>query len=61
MARGEVPTTPPTFTQRDWGAMVRQAWGDAWHQREVGYSFSNGRKFFDPGGNGGPYTGEDGN
>jgi hypothetical protein len=41
--------------------MVRQAWGDEWHKKEVVYDFSNGRKFKDPGASGGPYTGTDGN
>ena len=41
--------------------MVRQAWGDAWLQRETAFEFSNGRRFIDPGANGGPYTGTSGN
>ena len=61
MARGEVPTKPPTFTTKDWGASVRNAWGDAWHKKDVVYEFQNGRKFEDPGAQGGPYTGTSGN
>lgn len=61
MARGDVPTKPPTFKTIDWGAAVRKAWGDAWHEKEVSYEMSNGRKFKDPGAQGGPYTGTGGN
>jgi hypothetical protein len=59
MARSGVPTKPPTTTTKDWGAAVRNAWGDAWHEKETAYEFSNGRKFVDPGKNGGPYSPED--
>jgi hypothetical protein len=61
MARGDVPTKPPTTTTLDWGARVRKAWGDAWHKKDTAYEFSNGRKFVDPAPNGGPYTGTSGN
>lgn len=61
MPRGGVPTTPPTFTEKDWAAMVRQAWGDEWTKKDTAYEFSNGRRFVDPGAFGGPYTGENGN
>ena len=57
MAQGSVPTKPPTFREIDYGARVRNAWGDEWHKKDVAYQFSNGRKFVDPGANGGPYTG----
>lgn len=57
MARGDVPTTPPIFKTVDWGAMVRKSWGDAFHKKETAYLFSNGRKFDDPEGYGGPYVG----
>lgn len=52
-----VVTTKPTTTTYDWGALVREAWGDAWLQREYVYQMSNGRKFYDSGSAGGPYTG----
>jgi hypothetical protein len=55
MPQGSVPTKPPTFRTIDYGALVRKAWGDAWHQKETAYQFSNGRKFDDPGANGGAY------
>ena len=61
MPRSSVPTTPPTVSVRDWAAMVKQAWGDAWFKRETSYDFSNGRKFVDPEQNGGPYSGTGGN
>lgn len=57
MARSGVPTTPPTFRTLDWGSMVRNAWGDEWHNKETAYEFSNGRKFQDPGAFGGAYLG----
>ena len=59
--RGGVPTKPPTFSIIDWGARVRQAWGDSWHKKDVQYKFSNGREFLDPAPNGGPYNGTSGN
>lgn len=52
-----VPTKPPSTRTLDWGAKVRQAWGDQWHEKEIAYEMSNGRKFKDPAPNGGPYTG----
>lgn len=52
-----VPTNKPNTSTMDWGALVREAWGDQWLQREYVYQFSNGRKFYDSGVNGGPYTG----
>lgn len=57
MAQGDVPTNPPNFRTINYGAQVRKIWGDEWHKKEVGYEFSNGRKFNDPGNAGGPYTG----
>lgn len=57
MPKSGVPTLPPATRTRDWGAMVREAWGDAWAKKDVAYEFSNGRKFLDPAPNGGPYTG----
>lgn len=57
MPRGSVPTKPPTFRTVDYGALVRKVWGDAWHQKETGYRFGNGRKFDDPGANGAIYNG----
>jgi hypothetical protein len=61
MARGGVPTKPPVFRTLDWGALVRNAWGDEWLKKETVYEFGNGRKFVDPGASGGPYTGTSGN
>lgn len=61
MARGDVPTKPPTFSTKDWAAMVRQTWADEWHKPEVAYEFSSGKKYNDPGAHGGPYTGTSGN
>ena len=49
----------PTFKNVNWGAMVRQAWGDEWHKKEIAYEFSSGRKFNDSGAQGGPYSPED--
>lgn len=57
MPRGSVPTTPPIFRTTDWGGLVRRAWGDAYHQKETAYQFSNGRKFDDSGAFGGIYLG----
>ena len=61
MARSGVPTKPPVFKTIDWGATVRKAWGDDWHKPEVAYEFSSGKKYNDPGAQGGPYTGTSGN
>ena len=61
MARSGIPTTPPIFRTLDWGAMVRNAWGDEWLKKDTAYEFSTGRKFQDPGSAGGPYTGTSGN
>lgn len=61
MSRSGIPTKPPVFRTLDWGALVRKEWGDSWHKPEIGYEFSNGRKFNDPGASGGPYTGTSGN
>lgn len=44
-----VPTNKPNTTTFDWGALVREAWGDSWLQREYVYLESNGRKFYDSG------------
>jgi hypothetical protein len=52
-----IPTTPPPTSTKDWGAMVRRYWGDAWLRREEVYIFSNGRKFDDSGDHAGIYTG----
>lgn len=57
MARGDVPTTPPITRTVDYGAKVREMWGDAYLIPEVAYRFSNGRTFNDSGISGGPYTG----
>lgn len=52
-----VPTKPPSTTTLNWGAQVRKAWGDAWHEKEVVYEFSNNRKFKDSGPSAGIYSG----
>ena len=57
MARGQVPTLPPVTRTISFGALVREAWGDKWLEREVVYKFSNGREFRDSFTSGGPYTG----
>ena len=48
---------PPFFSNIDYGARVREAWGDEWLIKEKVYIFSNGRVFRDSAPNGGPYTG----
>ena len=66
MAQGDVPTKPPTFTTKDWGAMIRKLWGDDWHKRETSYEFNIGRdrtnvrQFKDSGGASGIYSGTGG-
>ena len=63
MAQSGIPTKPPTFTTRDWGAWVRQLWGDDWHKREIAYKFDpdgSNRKFEDSGGASGIYAGTGG-
>ena len=57
MPQSGVPTAPPTTTEFDYGAQVKKAWGDSWHQREVAYEWSNGRKFYDSGARNGIYAG----
>jgi len=52
-----IPTDPPASSTRDWAAMVRKVWGDAWLKREDVYKFSNGRNFQDSGPNAGIYRG----
>lgn len=39
----------------DYGALVRELWGEEWGKKEVVYEFSNGRKFEDSGDNHGIY------
>ena len=61
-----VPTKPPIFRTLDWGAFVRQAWGDEFHKPDTAYEFIQRderftRRFNDPGSSGGPYTGTSGN
>ena len=57
MARGGVPTLPPTTREVDLAALVRKAWGDEWMKKDTAYEFSGGRKFDVSEPNGGPYTG----
>ena len=57
MARGDVPTEPPVTRVLDWGAIVREIWGDEWMKKDIVYRFSNGRVFRDSAENGGPYSG----
>jgi len=39
-----VPTDAPVTKTMDWEALVREAWGDDWHEKEVVYEFSGGAK-----------------
>lgn len=57
MARGGVPTLPPVTREISFSALVKQAWGDEWGKKDVGYEFSNGRKFSVSEPNGSVYTG----
>lgn len=57
MATRGVPLLPPNVRSISYSELVRRAWGDDWHKKDVVYEFSNGRKFVDSGTNGGPYTG----
>lgn len=57
MPRSGIPKLPPQTRQIDYGALVRQAWGDDWLKKDVAYEFSNGRKFAASEPQGGPYTG----
>ena len=53
-------TTPPplrNYVLKDMKTLVLKEWGKKWNEPEVAYEFSGGRKFDDPGVNGGPYTG----
>ena len=59
--RSGVYPLPPFYGNIDYGARVREAWGDEWLIKEVVYKFSNGRIFRDSTPNGGPYTGTAGN
>ena len=52
-----IPTNKPNTSTMDWGALVREAWGDDYLKREYCYQMSNGRKFYDSGPNGAFYTG----
>lgn len=54
---GKVYRLPPFWSVQDYGAKVREAWGDEWLIKEKVYIFSNGRFFRDSTPNGGPYTG----
>lgn len=44
-----------TARSLDWGALVREAWGDEWGVPDVVYEWSNGRRFFDSGAQAGIY------
>lgn len=57
MPRSGVPPLPPFTRTVDYGALVRQVWGDDWLKKDVAYEFSSGRKFAVSEPNGGPYTG----
>lgn len=57
MARSGVPKLPPFTRTVDYGALVRKAWGDDWLKRDIGYEWSNGRKFAASEPYGGVYTG----
>lgn len=49
-------TPIPVFRDIDWKTLVQETWGERWAEPETAYQFSNGRKFKDPGSNGGPYA-----
>ncbi len=57
MARGGVPFLKPVTRLINFGGEVKRAWGDEWGKKDIGYEFSNGRKFQVSEPNGGPYTG----
>ncbi len=57
MPRGGVPKLPPYTRKISYGGLVKQAWGDEWGKKDIGYEFSNGRKFQVSEPNGSVYTG----
>ena len=46
MANG-IPTDPPVIRKQDWGAIVREAWGDEWHKHEKVYTFGKAARKFE--------------
>ena len=61
VVRSGVYPLPPVYSTIDYGARVREAWGDEWMIKEIVYRFPNGRIFRDSTPDGGPYTGTSGN
>ena len=53
---GGVPLLRPNSRDINYSDLVRQMWGDQWHEKDVVYQFRS-KKFLDSGTNGGPYTG----
>ncbi len=39
------PTNPVKFRDYDLASLARKAWGEEWNKPDIGYEFSNGRKF----------------
>ena len=46
MANG-IPTDPPVIRKQDWGAIVREAWGDDWLKHEKVYTFGTAARKFE--------------
>ena len=40
-----IPTDKPVTQTLDLRSLAREAWGDDWHEKEVVYEFTGGRKF----------------
>jgi hypothetical protein len=55
-----VPTKPPRFTTRDYGAYARRAMGRDLHTKDVAYRMGENREFKDDAGIGGIYLGATG-
>lgn len=51
---------PPVYSQIDYSALVREAWGDEWLKKDIVYRYPNGRIFYDSIPLGGPYSGTHG-
>ena len=46
MANG-IPTDPPVIRKQDWGAVVREAWGDEWMKHEKVYALGKSARSFE--------------
>ncbi len=57
MPRSGVPTLPPVTRTIDFGALVKQSWGDEWMKKDTAYEMSNGRLFAASEPQGGVYIG----